>query len=312
MKKVLILCVAFLATFTVLAQNSGLGFNYQAVVRSVDGVLIANSNVTLRVSLYPGQMAASPSWVETHSVQTDMSGAFGITVGHGTRAANSVAAHFADINFAAVYYWMKIEVMEGSSYREVSFAQLPSAPYCEVAHNAAAVPAGSIIPFAGPATSVPAGWMLCDGSAISRSTYANLYNVIGVAWGTGDGSTTFNLPDLRGMFLRGVAGTDTVGDPDANTRLANANGGNSGNMVGSYQGDAIRNITGNAHNNIQGMAGWGAQCDGALTWIDYKGDASWEDNVGGYSGISFDASLVVPVGSDNRPKNVAVTYIIKY
>lgn len=312
MKKVLILCVAFLATFTVLAQNSGLGFNYQAVVRNIDGLLLANSNVTLRVSLYPGQMAASPTWVETHAVQTDMYGSFGITVGHGTRATSSVAANFADINFAAVYYWMKIEVMEGSSYREVSFAQLPSAPYCEVAHNAAAVPAGSIIPFAGPATSVPAGWMLCDGTAISRSTYANLYNVIGVAWGTGDGSTTFNLPDLRGMFLRGVAGTDTVGDPDANTRLANANGGNSGNNVGSYQGDAIRNITGEKNGTYQLAPAGTCYANGAFRVVD--GGGHHHSGYTGHSGaiFSFDASRVVPVGSDNRPKNVAVTYIIKY
>lgn len=310
MKKYLLLALALCISAVSFAQNSGLGFNYQAVVRNVDGLLLANSDVTLRVSLYPGQMAASPTWVETHAVQTDMYGSFGITVGHGTRATSSVAANFADINFAAVYYWMKIEVMEGSSYREVSFAQLPSAPYCEVAHNAAPVPAGCIMPFAGPASSVPAGWMLCDGSAISRSTYANLYNVIGVAWGTGDGSTTFNLPDMRGMFLRGVAGTDTIGDPDAGTRLANANGGNSGNNVGSYQGDAIRNITG----TFKSFDRDSPQFSGAF----YNTLNDWSASVAGGNSdtwgnrTGFDASLVVPVGSDNRPKNVAVNYIIKY
>ena len=78
---------------------------------------------------------------------------------------------------------------------------------------------------------MPAGWLICNGSEVSRSDYPNLYNAIGVAWGIGNGVTTFNLPDLRGMFLRGVAGTDTVGDPDANARLANAHGGNSGNNI---------------------------------------------------------------------------------
>lgn len=317
MKKVIILCVALFATLATFAQNSGLGFNYQAVVRNVDGILLANSNVTLRVSLYPGQMAASPTWVETHAVQTDMYGSFDITVGHGTRATNSVAANFSDVNFASVYYWIKIEIMEGSSYREVSYAQLPSAPYCEVAHNATAVPAGSIIPFAGPASNIPAGWMLCDGSEVSRSAYANLYSVIGVAWGTGNGSTTFNLPDLRGVFLRGVAGTDTVNDPDADTRFSNIHGGNSGNNVGSYQGDAIRNIAGYFNT---------AQRAGELTWQCYNG-VFQRDSVGCHGAsyehhkfnsgnsvpkVNFDASYVVPVGSDNRPKNVYVTYIIKY
>jgi phage-related tail fiber protein len=178
-----------------------------------------------------------------------------------------------------------------------------------VAHNAIAIPAGSIIPFAGPAENIPAGWMLCDGSAVNRSTYANLYNAIGVAWGTGDGSTTFNLPDLRGMFLRGVAGTDTIGDPDAGTRLANAQGGNSGNLVGSYQADAIRNITGHFKSCDKGNPDYSGSVYLISRWNhERKGGNS--DSEGTLLG--FDASRVVPVGSDNRPKNVAVTYIIKY
>ena len=245
MKKVLFVLLMFVSAFYVYAQNSGLGFNYQAVVRNADGVLLANSDVNLRISLYPGQQAATPTWIETHKVHTDYSGCFGITVGKGTRESNSVAANYKDINFAAVYYWMKIEILEGSNYREVSFAQLPSSPYSEVAFNATLTfPAGIIIPFAGPAENIPEGWMLCDGSAISRTDYANLYSAIGVCWGTGDGATTFNLPDLRGMFLRGVSG-ESGNDPDADSRvLLTDNGGNTGNNVGSYQGDAIRNITG--------------------------------------------------------------------
>ena len=313
MKKTLLFALALCLVATTMAQNSGLGFNYQAVVRNADGVILANSNVTLRVSLYPGQMAASPTWVETHNAMTDFSGCFGITVGHGTRDNASTAANYSDINFAAVYYWMKIEINEGGTYREVSFAQLPSSPYSEVAHNAIPLPAGCIIPFAGPAENIPAGWLLCDGNAVSRSTYINLYNAIGVAWGTGDGASTFNLPDLRGMFLRGVAGTDTVGDPDASTRLANANGGNPGNNVGSYQGDAIRNITGDFTT---------AQRYHETTW--YSATGAFSTSFGGgmtyehhkyYQGnpkVTLNAANVVPVGSDNRPKNVAVTYIIKY
>lgn len=314
MKKFYLLMVCMVAMFT-FAQNSGLGFNYQAVVRDVNGILLANSDVTLRISLYPGQQASTPTWVETHTPHTDMSGSFGITVGQGVRDANSTVTNYSDINFSTSYYWMKIEILEGNTYREVSFAQLPSSPYSEVAHNATLFPAGMIMAFAGPAENIPAGWLLCDGSEVSRTTYSNLYNAIGVSWGTGNNTTTFNLPDLRGMFLRGVAGTDTVGDPDANSRVSRYdNGGNTGNNVGSYQGDAIRNITGAAHNNIQGAANkWGGAWDeGALEWIETKTDASWEDNATGFSGIRFDASRVVPVGKDNRPKNVYVTYIIKF
>lgn len=67
-------------------------------------------------------------------------------------------------------------------------------------------PPGVISAFAG--TSTPSGWFLCYGQAVSRSTYANLFSAIGTTYGTGDGSTTFNLPDLRG---RVVAGVDNMG-----------------------------------------------------------------------------------------------------
>ncbi len=303
------LLFASLLSLVAYAQNSGLGFNYQAVVRKTDGMLLANSDVNLRISLYPGQSATTPTWVEEHKVRTDAFGSFGITVGKGVRSANSVAAKYADVNFAAVFYWMKIEIQEGSDYREVCFSQLPSSPYAEVAHNASTF-AGMIAPFAGPAENVPAGWLLCDGHAISRSEYINLYNAIGVAWGEGDGSSTFNLPDLRGMFLRGVSG-DSGNDADAESRgmLAN-NGSNTGNNVGSYQGDAIRNIIGK-----MGGSAYSQVAEGPFF-------LNGERNMGtGYGGANyemptcgFDVSRAkdVFVGADNRPKNVYVTYIIKY
>jgi microcystin-dependent protein len=65
---------------------------------------------------------------------------------------------------------------------------------------------GMVISFASSAA--PSGFLSCDGSAVSRTTYADLYTAIGDTWGSGDGSTTFNLPDLRGGFLRG-AGSQT-------------------------------------------------------------------------------------------------------
>lgn len=69
------------------------------------------------------------------------------------------------------------------------------------AQQAAFCPAGAILAYSG--TAAPTGWLLCDGTAVSRSTYADLYAVISTAYGSGDGSTTFNLPDLRWSFLRG-------------------------------------------------------------------------------------------------------------
>jgi microcystin-dependent protein len=55
----------------------------------------------------------------------------------------------------------------------------------------------------------PTGWLICDGSAVSRTTYADLFAVLGTAYGVGDGTTTFNLPDLRGRFPLGKAASGT-------------------------------------------------------------------------------------------------------
>ena len=74
-------------------------------------------------------------------------------------------------------------------------------------------PAGAILPYAG--ASAPSGYLLCDGSAVSRTTYAALFTVIGTTYGVGDGSTTFNLPDLRtripGGYKSGDANFGTLG-----------------------------------------------------------------------------------------------------
>lgn len=68
-------------------------------------------------------------------------------------------------------------------------------------------PAGLIEAYGG--TSAPVGYLLCDGSAISRTTYANLFGIIGTSFGVGDGSTTFNIPDMRGYFPFGKATAGT-------------------------------------------------------------------------------------------------------
>lgn len=61
----------------------------------------------------------------------------------------------------------------------------------------ASVPTGMVMPFAGAASKIPAGYFECNGQAVSRTTYAALFDVIGTTYGGGDGSTTFNVPDLR-------------------------------------------------------------------------------------------------------------------
>jgi len=99
------------------------------------------------------------------------------------------------------------------------------------------IPSGSIISYGG--SSAPSGWLLCYGQAISRTTYADLFTAIGTTYGSGDGSTTFNLPDLRG---RVVAGQDDMGGSSAN-RLTNQSGGLNGDTLGATGGSETHTIT---------------------------------------------------------------------
>jgi len=95
----------------------------------------------------------------------------------------------------------------------------------------AATPTGSITAFAA-ATGAPTSWLACDGTAISRTTYSALFVVIGTTWGVGNGTTTFNLPDLKGRVLAGVEATAT------RLTTANANDSNiTSTVVGSTGGD---------------------------------------------------------------------------
>lgn len=99
------------------------------------------------------------------------------------------------------------------------------------------MPSGSVIPYAG--TSTPTNWLLCAGQAVSRTTYADLFSAISTTYGVGDGSTTFNLPDLRG---RVIAGQDDMGGSSAN-RLTGLTGGVDGDVLGGTGGSESHTLS---------------------------------------------------------------------
>jgi microcystin-dependent protein len=99
------------------------------------------------------------------------------------------------------------------------------------------IPVGMITDYAG--SSAPSGWLLCYGQAISRTTYASLFAAISTTYGSGDGSTTFNVPDIRG---RVTAGQDDMGGSSAN-RLTNQSGGLNGDTLGATGGSETHTLT---------------------------------------------------------------------
>ena len=176
-------------------------------------------------------------------------------------------------------------------------------------------PVGGVIAFAG--ASAPTGWLVCTGAAISRVTYASLFAVLGITHGQGDGSTTFNLPDYRGRFLRGVDSA-TARDPNAATRTAMATGGNAGDNVGSVQtsdfgshdhtGATGVNSANHTHDMhlFQSSPGPSSNVIGDTSSI-FSGDSITS------TGESVNHVHAIPAvgGSETRPINAYVSYIIK-
>ena len=163
----------------------------------------------------------------------------------------------------------------------------------------ATFPVGAIIPYSGLVNAentialATAGWLVCDGAAVSRSRYSRLYQVIGDIHGRGDATSTFNLPDYRGRFLRG-ADTGAGRDPDAARRIAAAPGGLTGDNVGSIQADEIR---AHDHQTIQ-MIG-DNNIDGVDSTTTHSGEHHNEERRTGVWG-----------GSETRPVNANVNWLI--
>jgi phage-related tail fiber protein len=139
------------------------------------------------------------------------------------------------------------------------------------------VPSGAVFMFT--ADAAPAGYLKANGATISRTTYATLFAVIGTTFGAGDGSTTFQLPDLRGEFLRG---------------WDDSRGVDTSRAFGSAQGD---NVGAHEHRVRAGdRSGWASDFFGVGSPVTINSYAST------YNG---------PTG-ETRPRNVALLACIKY
>lgn len=149
--------------------------------------------------------------------------------------------------------------------------------------NFSDAPVGAIFPFGG--TDIPISFLLCDGSAVSRTDYADLFNVIGTAFGTGDDSTTFNLPDLRETVPVG-SGTRGSGVADHDSYA-----------IGEFKDDQLQ---GHNHglNLVSGNAG------------DTRG-VRWDDNLSANYDYTIVKSNTGRSGTTTHGKQLGVNYIIK-
>ncbi len=163
--------------------------------------------------------------------------------------------------------------------------------------SALAVRAGAVLAWAGSAA--PDGWKLCDGAAISRSDFEDLFSVIGETFGAGDGSTTFNLPDLRGRFPLGL---DNMGGASADSVTATEADQLAG--VGGSEKHTLTVDEMPAHNHEFRRVGSGNA--GAETRaIQTRSNSDWQTN-----GVIID-DAGGGQAHDNLPPFLSLNYIIK-
>lgn len=311
MKKIIILTLICLFTFETYAQNSGKGFSYQAVARNTDGQVKASENIEVRFSLLPGAFAQQPTWQETHVATTDEFGVFSLTIGKGIRSGGTVN-EYSNIDYGASEFWLKVEVMDNGTFQEISNTQLLSVPYAEVAGNAQPAPTGSIMAFGGMKEKIPSGWHICDGTELSRIDFANLYDAIGTNWGSGNNSTTFRIPDMRGVFLRGVSDGKTNYDNDRNSRSSMYSGGNTNDNVGSFQAEGFK-----SHDHSGNINGDPILPGPSKIWNDIYHKRGDYPDIRAYefrtnkSPNNRSITINSTGGTETRPDNVYVYYIIK-
>ena len=224
---------------------------------------------------------ASPTFTGTVTVpELDLTGNTSLKLPVGTTAQRPTGAT-GDIRFNSTL--SKVETYSGSVWESVG-----------------GVPAGSVTCFAH--SSVPSGWLECNGANVSRSTYATLFAAIGTTWGTGDGSSTFGLPDCRGEWVRG---------------WDNSRGVDSGRSIATTQSDQNKSHThsasvtdpGHSHTVNQYGGNFGGS-SGAQTFRSDHSGTSTAIVQSATTGISV--SNGNQGGTEVRVRNIAMMYIIKY
>lgn len=178
-------------------------------------------------------------------------------------------------------------------------------------------PVGTVLPFAGSAA--PTGWLLCQGQTVSRTTYADLFAVIGTIYGAGDGSTTFALPDMGGRVPAGKEATAT--------RLTTGGSGVDGGTLGAAGGAQTHTLTsgqipahthtgststdpGHTHSGI--VTGTGSIANVATTGASQAGSPNNAGSTATGGSHSHTVTINANTGGDGAHNNTQPTIVLNY
>jgi len=182
----------------------------------------------------------------------------------------------------------------------------------------AGVPTSAV--FCVAVATVPTGYLECNGAAVSRTTYAALFAIVGTAYGAGNGSSTFNLPDLRGEFIRGFdngKGTDSGRSIASSQAGANASHNHSISLSGTT---STKSLTGGIRKISEGFNANGSASGVFTKTQDGSSSITGSSSTSPVGGVDIDAShnhtfsasgTSGSQGDEARPRNIAMMYIIK-
>ena len=176
----------------------------------------------------------------------------------------------------------------------------------------AGVPSGSV--FCMAVATVPSGYLECNGAAVSRTTYAALFAIIGTAYGTGNGSSTFNLPDLRGEFVRGF---DNGRGVDNGRSIASSKSSQFGQHNHNVSASSSSSVTDPGHQHSMSVGFFNSLSSGGALAFRYAGTSNRINNAS--TGISVSTSTSISQSnrggtsnsSETRPRSIAMMYVIK-
>lgn len=165
-----------------------------------------------------------------------------------------------------------------------------------------AIPIGTILPFT--SGNIPNGWLLCNGSEVSRTTYSALFNLIGTTFGAGNGTTTFNLPNLKGKIPVGL----DAGQTEFN--IIGKTGGEKTHVLTTQEMPTHNHsLTGLNNNNFTVQAGMGSGTSGipnnVPNWGSYT-SAHWF--TGSFSTVNAGGSQA----HNNLQPYITLNFVIKY
>jgi len=293
--------------------------NYQGRLTDANGASLPPGTYALRFQLWDKPASASGTntllWGRDFSGISMVNGTFNVILGDHVHpsVAGATTTNLAVAFSGAPERYLGITILRdgqgipANPVRElVPRQQILSSPYAFRAAQAQVAlnliqemqdilaPPGAVMAWMGTNSAPPAGWEFCSGQEVSRTgKYARLFTSLGTSNGSGDGSTTFRLPDLRGMFLRGV---DPIGikDPDYQSRTNKS--GLRGPNVGSIQMDEFG---AHSHSTPTGTP-----------FLTQLGPPNAGLNAPGGAG-SISPTTDTKGGTETRPKNVYVQYLIK-